>query len=178
MDYIQGLAVQTEIFLYSLGFGFMLGILYDVFRTIRLIISKAKYFVFFMDLLYFSVCAFLTFCFIMVVDSGKVRLYVALGEILGWLIYYFSFGAIALKVSNNVISFFRRIFSAFFSKICRIFRRVWHKFEKIAFFGKKNIRKFKKKAKFNLQKHNSIVYNLNSYIKNKDFRKKETADDC
>lgn len=172
MDYIQGLAVQTEIFLYSLGFGFLLGILYDVFRTLRLIISKAKGFVFFMDLLYFALCAFLTFCFIMVVDSGKVRLYVALGEILGWMIYYFSFGSIALKVSSAVTAFFRRIISAFSKKTGRIFGRLWRKIEKIALFGKKIIRKTDKKVKFNLQKHNNIVYNLNSCIKNKEFRNK------
>lgn len=172
MDYIQGLAAQTEIFLYSLGFGFLLGILYDVFRTLRLIISRAKIFTFFMDFLYFSVCAFLTFCFIMVVDSGKVRLYVALGEVLGFFIYYFSFGAIALKVSSAVTAFFRRIFFAFFSKAGRLFKRLRRKFEKIGLFGKKIIRKTDKKVKFNLQKHSNIVYNLDSYIKNKIFRNK------
>lgn len=172
MDYIQGLAEQTEIFFYSLGFGFLLGILYDVFRTLRLIISRSKGFVLFMDLLYFSVCAFLTFCFIMVVDSGKVRLYVALGEILGWLIYYFSFGAIALKVSNAVIRFVRRAFSVVFKPVKRIFGKLWRKFSKIAVSGKKIIRKTDKKVKFNLQKHKGIVYNLNSCIKNKDLRKK------
>lgn len=164
MDYIQGLAEQTEIFLYSLGFGFLLGILYDLFRTLRLIISRSKGFAFFTDLVYFAVCAFLTFCFIMVVDSGKVRLYVALGEILGWLIWYFSFGAIALKVTNAVTGFFRRIFSAVSKRIKRIFGRIFRKLSKFALFGKKIIRKTDKKAKFNLQKHRGMVYNLYSYI--------------
>lgn len=172
MGYIQGLAEQTEIFFYSLGFGFLLGILYDVFRTLRLIISRSKGFVFFMDLLYFAVCAFLTFCFIMVIDSGRVRAYVALGEILGWLIYYFSLGAVALKVSNAIIRFFRRMFSAVFKPIKRISGKVWRKINKIGAFGKKIIRKNDKKVKFNLQKYKGIVYNLNSCTKKKDLRKK------
>ena len=172
MDYIQGLAEQTEIFFYALGFGFLLGILYDVFRTLRLIISGSKSFVFFMDLLYFTVCAFLTFCFIMVADSGRVRIYVALGEILGWFIYYFSFGAIALKVSNAIIRFFRRIFKAISKPFKRIFSILWRKISKFGDFSKKIIRKTDKKVKFNLQKHKGIVYNLNSCIKNKDLRKK------
>lgn len=165
MDYIQGLAEQTEIFLYSLGFGFLLGILYDVFRTLRLIISSSRLFVFIWDLIYFAVCAFLTFCFIMVIDSGKVRIYVALGEILGWLIYYFSFGAIAIKLSNAVISFLRRIFTAIFKPIKRIFVWFCKKIRKTGVFCKKIIRKSDKKAKFNLQKYKGIVYNLNSCIK-------------
>ncbi len=166
MVYIQGIAEQTRIFLYSLGFGFLLGILYDVFRTLRLIISRSKGFVFFADLLYFAVCAFLTFCFIMVVDSGRVRLYVALGEILGWFIYYFSLGAIAIRFTNAVTAFFRRIFSVASGLVKRVLSRIRRKTVKIASSGKKIIRKSNKKLKFNLQKHDSLVYNLYSYILN------------
>lgn len=172
MVYIQGLAEQTRIFLFALGFGFLLGILYDVFRTLRMIISQSRSFVFFMDLLYFAVCAFLTFCFILVVDSGRVRIYVAAGEILGWMIYYFSFGAIALKLTNAIVGFFRRLISALLKPIKRASGRIWHKTGEIGVFCKKIIRKSNKKTKFSLQKYNSIVYNLNSYIKNSVFRNK------
>lgn len=164
MVYIQGIAEQTQIFLYSLGFGFLLGILYDVFRTLRLIISRSKGFVFFADLMYFALCSFLTFCFIMVVDSGRVRLYVALGEILGWFIYYFSFGSIAIRVSNAVTGFFRRLFSGVFKLVRRAFSKIGSKGSKIKLIFKKNIRKSNKKLKFNLQKHSGMVYNLYSYI--------------
>lgn len=166
MEYIQGLSAQTEIFLYSLGFGFLLGILYDVFRTLRMIISNAKSFVLFMDLLYFAVCAFLVFCFNMVVDSGQVRIYVALGEVLGWLIYYFSFGAIALRAGNAVIKFFRKVISTIFRPLGRVFALLKRKTRRVIHFFKKIIRKNDKKTKFILQKHKGIVYNLNSYIRN------------
>lgn len=169
MDYIQGLAEQTEIFLYSLGFGFLLGILYDVFRTLRLIISNSRGFVFFMDMLYFAVCAFASFCFIMVVDCGRVRIYAALGWVLGWLIYYFSFGAIAIKVSGAVISAVRRFFAAVFAPISR---KICRKIGSSARRGKKIIRKTDKKTKFILQKYKGIVYNLNSFIKNSVSRNK------
>lgn len=167
MVYIQGLAAQTRIFFYSLGFGFMLGILYDVFRTLRLIISKSKAFAFLSDIIYFPLGSFLTFCFIMVVDSGKVRLYVFFGEILGWLIWYFSFGAIALRFTNAVIRIFNRMFSVVYGPIKRVLRTVYRKSGKIAANSKKIIRKNNKKVKFSLQKHSSIVYNLYSYILNK-----------
>ncbi len=176
MVYIQGLAAQTQIFFYSLGFGFLLGILYDVFRTLRLIISSSKTFAFVADIIYFSLGSFLTFCFVMVVDSGKIRMYVFFGEILGWLIWYFSFGAIALRVTNAVIRLFRRLFYAVLKPIKRIIYRIYRKSEKIALNGKKIFRKNNKKAKFILQKHNNIVYNLYSYIINKNKRGK--TDDC
>lgn len=158
--------------MYSLGFGFLLGILYDVFRTIRLVISNSRGFVFFMDMLYFAVCAFASFCFIMVVDCGRVRIYAALGWILGWLIYYFSFGAIAIKVSGAVISAVRRFFAAIFAPISRISRKICRKIGSSARHGKKIIRKTDKKTKFILQKYKGIVYNLNSFIKNSVSRNK------
>lgn len=172
MDYIQGLAAQTKIFLYAFGFGFLLGILYDIFRTLRMIISRSKGFVLFMDLLYFAVCTFLTFCFVLAVDSGRIRIYVAAGEILGWLVYYFSFGAIAMQVSNSVVLFFRKIFSTVFKPVRRIAEKFFREFGKIEEFCKKNIRKSNKKLKFNLQKHKGIVYNLIGYTEKNIFEKK------
>lgn len=165
MDYIQGIASQTENFFYSLGFGFLLGVLYDVFRTVRLIVSRAKTFVFFMDLVYFAFCAFLTFCFLLVVDSGKIRVYTACGEILGWSIYYFSFGSIVLKVSNGTVCFFRRILRRASKRLKRLSAVFWGKNRKIYKFFRKTSRKSLKKIKFILQKHIGMVYNLYSCIK-------------
>ncbi len=173
MEYIQGLSVQTEIFLYALGFGFLLGILYDVFRTVRMIISNSRAFVLFMDLLYFAVCAFLLFCFNMIVDSGHIRVYILLGELLGWLIYYFSFGAIAIKVAKAVTGFFKKLFSAIFKPIEKLVKRIGRKMRKRVGNCKKIMRKNEKKTKFILQKYKNIVYNLNSYIESSVFKKQK-----
>lgn len=176
MEYIQGLAVQTEIFFYALGFGFLLGILYDIFRTVRVIVSDSKGFVLFMDLLYFTVCAFFIFCFNLIVDNGQIKIYVILGEIIGWLVYYFSFGAIALKLSNAVIVFVRKLFRAIFKPFRRFFRVLKRKMQILCRSFKKIIKKSDKKTKFNLQKHKGMVYNLYGYIKNSVFVIKETTD--
>ncbi|MBQ2904833.1 MAG: hypothetical protein IJE48_10580 [Clostridia bacterium] len=172
MDYIQGIAAQTEIFLYAFGFGFLLGILYDIFRTVRLIISGSAGFVLIMDLLYSAVCTFLTFCFVLAFDSGRIRAYVAAGIILGWLVYYFSFGAIAVRVSNAVVSAFRKAFSAVFLPIKRICVKINRKTESFMKKCKKNIRKSDKKQKFILQKYKGIVYNLIGYTGKYNFKKK------
>ncbi len=166
MEYIQGLTAQTQIFLYSLGFGFLLGILYDVFRTLRTVISNSRGFVLFMDLLYFAVCAFLIFCFNMVVAGGHIRIYIALGELLGWLIYYFSFGAIAIKAGNAVSAFIKRIFGIITKPIRIIIRKIRRKTRRFGDFNKKLIRKNDKKAKYILQKYKGIVYNLIGYTEN------------
>ncbi len=178
MIYIQGMAEQTEIFFYSLGFGFLLGILYDIFRLVRLVISRSKGFVLFMDLLYFAVCSVLVFCFMLVADSGKVRLYTVAGEAIGWLIYYFSFGTVAIRFSNAVVSFFRKVNYAISSRLKDIFGKLFGKFRKMRVNCKKIIRKTDKKTKFNLQKYRHIVYNLYGYIKNLKNSKKEKKNGC
>ena len=81
MEYIQSLSAQTNMFLYSFGFGFLLGIFYDVVRTMRIIISRSKFFTVTVDLLYFIICGVLSFAFSLVLDSGEIRLYVAAGQV-------------------------------------------------------------------------------------------------
>lgn len=171
MDYIQGLSAQTEIFLLALGFGFILGILYDVFRTFRMIISDSAPFIFLMDILYFLLCTFLVFCFNLTVDGGKIRLYVMLGDLLGWLIYYFSLGEISVRVSNAAVSLVRRAAAAIFKPVSGLVKLLKRLLSKNTLFLKKIIRKFKKKAKYDLQKHRGMVYNLNGYIENNIFDK-------
>ena len=171
MDYIQGLSAQTEIFLLALGFGFILGIFYDVFRTFRMIISDSAPFIFLMDILYFLLCTFLVFCFNLTVDGGKIRLYVMLGDLLGWLIYYFSLGEISVRISNAAVSLVRRAAAAIFKPVSGLVKLLKRLLSKNTLFLKKIIRKFKKKAKYDLQKHRGMVYNLNGYIENNIFDK-------
>lgn len=173
MVYIQGVAEQTQIFLFSIGFGFLLGILYDVFRTVRMIISESKGFVLFMDLLYFLVCTFLNFCYILTVDYGKIRFYVVFAQILGWLIYYFSFGAVAIRFSRFISKAVRGIAGLVFKPINAVFKRIRLLYNKIFGFNKKIIRKFAKKTKFNLQKRQGIVYNLIGYFDKCSHNKKQ-----
>lgn len=178
MIYIQGMAAQTQIFFYSLGFGFLLGILYDVFRTLRMIISRSRGFILFMDLLYFAVCSLLVFSFTLVTDGGRVRIYALAGMLMGWLIYYFSFGTVAIRFSNAVAGFFKRVIYAISHRLKVVFGRACGKLRKIRGKCKKIIRKSDKKAKFNLQKHRHIVYNLYGYIKNQKNSEKEKKNGC
>jgi hypothetical protein len=52
---------QSLIFIASLGVGFLLGVLYDFFRALRLSFTKGKIAVVIFDLLYFFVVALFLF---------------------------------------------------------------------------------------------------------------------
>lgn len=164
MEYIQGVAEQTRIFILSIGFGFLLGILYDIFRTVRIIISDSNGFVLFSDLLYFLVCTFLNFCYILTVDYGRIRFYIVMAEILGWLIYYFSFGTVAIRISRFISKSVRGALKLLSRPFVTVFIKLKELYNIKLRFNKKLIRKFGKKTKFNLQKSTGIVYNLIGYF--------------
>ena len=163
MEYIQGISSQTALFFLSIGFGFLLGLIYDAFRVFRLIISNSKSLVFAADFLYFAVCGVLSFFFLLVTDEGRVRIYTISGEILGFMIYYFSLGTVAVRVANAVSRTFRRIFSAILSAVKFVSGKIKAPFKKIFVFWRKRIKKSDKKTKYILQKQKGIVYNLYSY---------------
>lgn len=85
MDYIVGMPRQTTNFLLSLGFGFCIGVLYDVVRTIRLIFGGGKRTVLIFDILYSAFAGLVTFIFSLVITNGMVMAYVVFGEVLGFL---------------------------------------------------------------------------------------------
>lgn len=173
MVYIQGIAEQTRLFLLSIGFGFLLGILYDVFRTVRLVISNSKGFVLFMDLLYFAFCTFLNFCYLLTLDYGKIRFYIAFAELLGWLIYYFSFGAIAIRASRFISELIKKLFSLLTKPVKFFVRKIKPVYKKVIKIFKKILRKSTKKTKFSLQKSRGIVYNLRGYLEKCSQTKKQ-----
>lgn len=76
MDYIVGMPRQTTNFLLSLGFGFCIGVLYDVVRTIRLIFGGGKRTVLIFDILYSAFAGLVTFIFSLVITNGMVMAYV------------------------------------------------------------------------------------------------------
>ncbi|HZJ78162.1 MAG TPA: spore cortex biosynthesis protein YabQ [Clostridia bacterium] len=178
MDYLPSMADQTQIFFYSLGLGFLLGILYDVFRTVRLAISSAKRLILIQDILYVLICTFVSFLFFMVVNNGQIRGYIILGEAFGWLIYYSSFGIFAIKASAAIIKIIKKTFSLIYKVATTPFILLYRIINRPMLFLYKKIRNISKKVMKNLKLHLkircSIMYNLKeSVCKNKT--KKRTS---
>jgi len=163
MEYLPDLADQTRLFLLSLGFGFALGILYDLFRILRLLAGKnGRVALLAQDILYCLCCTALSFFFFLAVGDGAVRLYLLGGEILGWLVYYVSFGTVALRFSEWLVRLLRR----FFRFLARIFTAPFLWFlrllEKAATPLRKcriSLKKVHKNLHFGLHFTHSMVYN-------------------
>ena len=183
MDYIVGMPRQTTNFLLSLGFGFCIGVLYDVVRTIRLIFGGGKRTVLIFDILYSAFAGLVTFIFSLVITNGMVMAYVVFGEMLGFFIYYITFGVFAVRFSERVTEavkgFFIKIFKSLaapFLKLFGFFKRV---FGKISQKSRKKAVKAAKKSKIHLKLCGSLLYNqLNNKHNYPKMRKEVKQNGC
>lgn len=165
-DYIYSLslATQTRNFLFSLGMGFVLGLFYDIFRVIRLCISKNKIAFIVFDVLYCIFFGFSTFIFFLTVNEGEFRLYLIMGECIGFGVYYFSLGAIVFSKAEILVDkiklCFKRFFQLLFAPIKWILLKFGSVFDKILKKGRKRTKNIKNKSKFLLKVDKHLLYNL------------------
>ena len=108
--YLDTIGEQIRVFLYSCGFGFLLGILFEVFMFIRLMLPRGKVITFITDFIYMVASTFLIFIFGLGVHNGSFKFYVYSAIMTGWFICYFSSGAFLRKFS---IAFSRKLKSIF-----------------------------------------------------------------
>ena len=155
---------QMLIFLASLGVGFLLGVLYDFLRALRLSFTKGKIAVIIFDLLYFFMVAFVSYMFILAANKGEVRSYIIIGELLGAVFYYFSLGFALMKLTDKFVLILKRFYllvfkivSFPFHLIKNIFLKVFGKFKVILKKSEKKSKKIQKKV---LPKVRVYVYNL------------------
>lgn len=168
MRYMQGVSEQLSVFLYSFGLGFLLGVLYDFFRMLRMIFPFGRTLTFIQDFLYVIICAFATFCFALVLNDGRIMFYIFFGEALGWIIYYFSVGVLVMRAVNSAISSIRCLSRVIAAAIKRPLNFVFSKIKiatsKLGAKTKINSKKVAKNANFLLKKSRGMLYTLNRVI--------------
>lgn len=157
------LAEQALIFVEALLVGAALGLLYDVFRITRVAFPTASGVVFAEDILFFIICAVVTFFFGLTVIDGSLRLFLVFGELLGAIIYYFTVGKLVMGISKKIIAVIKSIISFM---IKWIFIPIWTVIYHIMTFIVRPFiyleKIFKKKlqnAKFHLKVRRKVLYN-------------------
>ena len=98
----QSVTVQTMIFACSCILGAGLGILYDVFRIIRMVINSKSVAIFVEDVIYFILSGIITFVFVLKINSGESRFYILAGEGIGWIAYHLTLGNAIYKYSGKI----------------------------------------------------------------------------
>lgn len=101
---------QIIIFLFSMLLGAFLSLVFDGFRISNAVLKVNLKRIFFEDVIYFILSAIITFTYILVVNSGEIRVYIIFGEVLGWIIYRFTIGKFIYKFILTVVKFLSKWF--------------------------------------------------------------------
>lgn len=121
--YIQGMAQQTQVFMLSVGFGFLLGLVYEIVRFVRAVFSHSRTAVIIQDILFSIICTLLSFFFLLCIDDGKLRMYPYLGMIMGFAIWYFTLGIPVSAILKRLSAFLNGILKSFAVLAKRIFKK-------------------------------------------------------
>lgn len=177
--YLAGVSQQLRLFTLSLGLGFLLGIVYDLFRSLRLIFSRTpgKYTLFVQDIIYVILCAVITFLFLLSENYGEIRAYVLAGEIIGFFAYYFTIGVLTMRVGDSVANTIHKFLRLTKNIILRPFRAVRRLFLKHKASANEKVlkkaKKFPKIFKLHLQHDGNVLYNLNEIFFSKRNKRKK-----
>lgn len=87
---------QLIAFLLSILLGGVFSLLYSLVRFSHITFKPSKVAVFILDILYFFVIGVLSFCFLLIYCKGLIRVYVFLGQIIGFIISHFSLSKVFL----------------------------------------------------------------------------------
>ena len=138
--------------LYSAVLGGFYCLLYDIFRAIRMTVKCSDIAVFIQDILYWSILAPITFCYLMIATNGQIRGYIILGIIIGFIFVRYTVSFILIKIYSLILkgliwlfSVFTRIKSAVFNRILQIFDDFTKFIKKIFKKGINTLKKLLKK---------------------------------
>ncbi len=108
---------QLKLFVLSCAFGIPIGIFFDIFRAIRIIFPHGKFIVALEDILFFISYAVFLMCFTITAARSEFRFYFCAGNLLGFIIYYFTVG-------NTVVAIFKKIVTVFKKGIYIVLRPI------------------------------------------------------
>ncbi|MCL2531670.1 MAG: spore cortex biosynthesis protein YabQ [Oscillospiraceae bacterium] len=175
MIYLLNLGDQTRLFFASLGFGFVLGLLYELLRFVRhLLRPQASWgYLLAQDLLYTAGCTVLAFYFFLGIGDGLLRGYIIVGMLLGWALYMLTLGQLLGRAGQWLARNLHRALRKTARGVAKPARVVWKKRSVVTVQAaklRKNMSFRKKNALGGLQSTPALVYNSKRRVL---FRKKE-----
>jgi len=100
---------QLYIFFIFILNGFLIGILFDVFRILRKSFKTPDIITYIQDIIFWILTGFVILFSIFKFSNGELRNYVFLGLLFGILIYFLIFSKIFVKISVNILKIVKKI---------------------------------------------------------------------
>lgn len=107
---------QALVFSLCIAGGFILGVLFDIFRIIRRAVNAGNVVTGVLDFLFWVLAAVLVFGTIFIINNGEVRAYEFLALALGLVLYFVCISRAFVRFSLFLIKWTKKIVTA----VCRI----------------------------------------------------------
>lgn len=105
---------HTQLFFYSCIAGIILGIIYDIFRAFRIIFIHNNILVMIEDILFSLIYVIFIVSFTSVFARGEFRVFYILGNILGFILYFFSIGRFSVLIIRKFMELIKFLFRPFY----------------------------------------------------------------
>ncbi len=108
--------------------GICIGLLFDFFRIQRKVLKTCDFITYIQDILFWIVSGLIIIFVIMKYTNGEIRIYMALGIILGILIYFLIISKYIMKIFVCILSFLLNIIGKLLfpiKKIYKIIKKSW-----------------------------------------------------
>lgn len=143
---------QIYIFIIFIFNGFLIGLLFDIFRILRKTIKTKDFITYIEDIIFWILSGIIVLYSVFKFNNGEIRLFIFTGIITGCLLYLLIFSKIFIKVSIYIISMIKKVINYTiiipFSFIFKIVKKILIKpFTFIVFNLKKIMSYFKFKVK-------------------------------
>lgn len=155
--------------------GFLIGLLFDIFRIFRKTFKTPDFITYFEDFSFWIISGLILLYSIFKYNNGELRIYIFLGVILGTSIYLLIFSKFFITVSVNIINLIKKIFKLLIIKPVLFFIKI---IKKVVINPIKKIFEWIKKS---ISKIMSIIKNKTKKIKIKKIKrqkKKEFENIC
>ncbi len=100
---------HTYLFIFSCIAGIVLGIVYDFFRAFRIIVPHNRILVMFEDIIFFLIYIITLVSFTSAFARGEFRVFYIFGNILGFILYFFSVGRIAVLIIRKLVMLIKSV---------------------------------------------------------------------
>lgn len=148
--------------LLSAGFGFALGVYYELFRFIRRLFDSRTVSVIGQDLVFFTTASCGTYLFDLYLTGGMLRWYLFVGLIVGFWVYYVTVGRLLSAAFSWIAGWLRQLLAAAGRAVSRLAaalnkkmaphkRQIIKKYQQLRDFFSKKVLKRKEEVLYNLE---------------------------
>lgn len=160
---------QIEYFMSTIIAGFIVGIMFDIYRVFRGINPPNKIIAAISDILFWILQSLIVFVFLIVTNNGDLRYYTIIGILIGLIFYFKIMSRLIQVILIRIIMFASKIFSIIKNIVLIPFKLTLYIFNHIKFNTKKIVHRIHRK---NLKKKTTnMIDEKYSLEKEKDINK-------